>query len=208
MRILTIICVAATAVFAADQSPEFYQRRGQEHFKHGRIAESIADFDQFLKLAPEAAPHHWQRGISLYYAGRYQEGRGQFESHKSVNPHDVENAAWHYLCAAREQNPAAARKAIIPIDTARDRRIPMKQIYDLYAGKGTVEEIMTAANEAPEARRESARFYAHLYLGLYYEVNSKPAEARKHMELAATKHAQDHYMGDVAKVHWAMLQKK
>src|SRR5262245_19755745 len=43
--------------------------RGEEHFRQSKIAESIADFDRELALAPERAPQHWLRGIALYYAG-------------------------------------------------------------------------------------------------------------------------------------------
>jgi lipoprotein NlpI len=50
--------------------PDAWQHRGTEHFKLGHIKESIADFDQFIELVPQQSPYHWQRGISLYYAGR------------------------------------------------------------------------------------------------------------------------------------------
>jgi lipoprotein NlpI len=194
------------AAVAAEPGPDFYQRRGEEHFRAGRIAESIADFDKVIELQPASEPHHWQRGISHYYAGRFADGRRQFELHRTVNPHDVENAAWHYLCVARQQTPAAARQALIAIDTARDRRIPMKEVYELYAGRGSAQAVLDAAEQAPESRRSSALFYAHLYLGLHHEVHQRPDEAKRHLELAATKHAQDHYMGDVARVHWARVR--
>jgi hypothetical protein len=37
----------------------------------------------------------WQRGIALYYAGRYKDCRLQFESHRTVNPNDVETVREH-----------------------------------------------------------------------------------------------------------------
>jgi lipoprotein NlpI len=45
--------------------------RAIAHFQAGRIAESVAEFDNVAKLAPGDAPQLWQRGIALYYAGRY-----------------------------------------------------------------------------------------------------------------------------------------
>ena len=39
-----------------------------------------ADFDTFLRLVPNQKPFHWQRGIALYYAGRFAEGKRQFDS--------------------------------------------------------------------------------------------------------------------------------
>src|ERR1700737_4291932 len=73
---------------------EGYNRRGAEHFKMGHIQQSLDDFDHAIRLEPGQAPYHWQRGISLYYAGRYEDGRKQFELHRTVNPNDVENAVW------------------------------------------------------------------------------------------------------------------
>jgi lipoprotein NlpI len=177
--------------------------RGMDEFRAGKIAESIASFDTAVKLEPGVEPHLWQRGISYYYAGRFVDGQKQFELHKTVNPHDVENAAWHYLCVARATDPATARKLLIPIDTTRDTRTPMKQVYDLYAGRATVDDVLTAAKD----RGPDAIFFAHLYLGLYYEVNGEAAKAKEHITLAATTYAVPHYMGDVARVHHARLQK-
>ena len=51
-----------------------YQNRGVENFQKARIKESIADFDRFLEFYPEREPHHWQRGISYYYAEEYEKG--------------------------------------------------------------------------------------------------------------------------------------
>ena len=78
----------------------------RRRIRTGRFAASAAAFDELAKVIPDQAPQLWQRGIALYYAGRYTDCRRQFESHRTVNPDDVENAAWHFLCVAREQGPA------------------------------------------------------------------------------------------------------
>lgn len=184
-------------------SASAYQRRGAAYFRSGQVEKSIHDFDQYLKANPDEEPHHWQRGISYYYAGRFEDGRRQFESHKAVNPNDVENAAWHYLCLARAQGVEKAKAALIPIEG--DRRVPMMTIHALFAGKAKPEDVLAAA-EAGEGRLAPAevdgqRFYAHLYLGLYFEAAGDAEKARRHITLAAEKHPQDHYMGDVARVH-------
>ena len=101
--------------------------RAVADFVNGRIAESVTGFDNVAKLAPDSAPQLWQRGIALYYAGRYGDCREQFESHRLVNPNDVENAAWHFLCVARAESPAEARTALLPVGP--DPRVPMRQIY-------------------------------------------------------------------------------
>lgn len=183
-----------------------YQKRGELHFKLGNFAESIADFDKFIEAQPEQSPHHWQRGISLYYAGRFEDGRKQFELHQTVNPYDVENAVWHFLCVARASGVEQARAKLIPIE--RDARIPMMQIHALFAGKAKPEEVMEAAQKGSAAQVDNQVFYAHLYLGLYYEAIGDVKRAREHIFKAATGFKAEHYMGDVARVHAAVLRKQ
>lgn len=184
-----------------------FQYRGEEHFKLGYIRESIADFDQYLTLEPVARPQHWQRGIALYYAGRYDDGRKQFELHQTVNSSDVENAVWHFLCVARASDVVQARASLIRIEG--DGRVPMMQVYALFAGKGTPENVLAAAGAGNPSSKELNQqlFFAHLYLGLYYEAMGKSELAREHIVKAAGEYKQDHFMGDVARVHAALLSK-
>ena len=195
----TLLWMAALAY--ADDPPESaseYVSRGMQRFRDNKIAESIRDFDRAAKLEPRLAPHLWQRGISHYYAGEFKKGRQQFESHKAVNPHDVENATWHFICVARIDGVEAARRSLIKIDTTRDARVPMSEVYEFYAGRGSERAVSEAAEEADTER---ARMYARLYLGLYYEAAGEVDKARNHMRKAAAARLQNHYMHDVAKVH-------
>ena len=185
------------------ESASEYVSRGMQRFRNNKIAESIRDFDRAAELEPRIAPHLWQRGISHYYAGKFKEGRQQFESHKAVNPHDVENATWHFICVARIDGVEAARKSLIKIDTTRDTRVPMSEVYEFYAGRGSERAVSEAAEEADTER---ARMYAFLYLGLYYEAAGEVDKARAHMRKAAAARLQNHYMHDVAKVH--LLERK
>ncbi len=176
-----------------------YQLRGAAHFKAGQISESIADFDKEIELVPGRAPHHWQRGISYYYAKEYEKGRRQFEDHRAVNPNDVENAVWHFLCVVPISGVAKAREVLIPV--SGDTRVPMKQIHDLFAGKGSVEAVLDAAREGDSGGRVDRLFYAHLYLGLYEEALGKDEKCREHLLKAVRDFPTAHYMGDVARVH-------
>ena len=187
------------------EAANLYNGRGAARFRLGHIDHSIADFDQAIALDPAQAPQHWQRGISLYYARRYEDGRRQFESHQTVNPSDVENAAWHFLCVARSKGPEAAKASLLPI--AHDARVPMREIYALFGGAGKEDQVMSAAragNPAEDARRERL-FYAHLYIGLYNEALGQTKAARQHIE-RAERNAPRHYMGDVARVHLMLLR--
>ena len=185
---------------------ELYQFRGFEQFKLGRFQESCADFDKFLQFAPKRAPYHWQRGISCYYAGRYDEGRKQFELHRTVNADDVENAAWHFFCVARSSGLAQARALLLP--TSGDSRVPMMQVHAMLAGKAKPDQVLeTAAKASSASQRNQQLFYAHLYVGLFYEVSGNSKLARKHIDLAAQEYKTDDYMGEVARVHSELFKK-
>ena len=185
-----------------------YQARGAENCRLGRMAESIADFDKFIAANPGQEAHHWQRGIAYYYAGRFTDGRKAFELHQTVNSHDVENAVWHFLCAARELGIEKARAALIPIDG--DSRVPMAQVHALFAGKLKPEDVMTAATAGGvrSELKERQVFYANLYLGLYYEALGDAKRARDYIEKSAADYQKHDYMGDVAHVHAEILRKQ
>ena len=182
------------------QSPQMLLDRAIEDFENGRIAESVAGFDQLVKVLPAFAPQLWQRGIALYYAGRYADCRAQFESHRTVNPNDVENAAWHYLCVARAESPAKARAALLPVGP--DARVPMRQVYELFRGMLTPAQVLAAAGT-----QASGQFYAQLYLGLYYEAQGDARRAREHITAAAADRfaAAGGYMHTVARIHRRLL---
>jgi lipoprotein NlpI len=187
---------------------EAWEGRGVAHFFAGQFKESVADFDRAIELQPDLAPGHWRRGISLYYAGEFEKGKKQFEGYEKVDTNDVENAVWHFLCVARKDGVEKARKGILKI--GKDRRPVMMQVYDLFRGTAKPADVLAAAEagDLKDEERRSARFYAHLYLGLYYEVTGEKKPAAEHMALAAEKYRIGHYMGQVARVHHELLSKK
>lgn len=188
----------ATRVKASAYAANALRRRGEDHFRAARISESIQDFEREIELAPARAAGHWQLGIAYYYGKEYQKGARQFELHRTVNPEDVENAAWHFLCVVR--SPAgsveSAQKSLIPVK--HDERVPLKEVHELFAGKASVDDVLAAA----KAKGARARFYADLYLGLYFEALGQSETSLRYIELAAKNpSSQNHYMGDVARVH-------
>jgi hypothetical protein len=96
----------------------------------------------------------------------------------------------------------------------------MNEIYALYAGRATPDEVLAAARagDPPEAELKQRLMYAHLYVGLWASCGAGilPAKAEpgndkaggtpapqavEHITLAAEKYAGDDYMSDVARVH-------
>jgi lipoprotein NlpI len=186
---------------AADKDANQYFREAVSLFFDAKPKESVQAFDKVIEREPKAAPQLWQRGLALYYAEEYKKGREQFELHRTVNPDDVENAAWHFLCVAKSDGVEAARKALIPIKG--DARIPMAEVHDLFAGKGSEEAVLKAADAGDPTSDEHRNqlCYAHLYLGLYQEALGNTEKAKEHLLKAATTYSMDHYMGKTAQVH-------
>jgi len=194
------------AVIALDpRAPVLYQHRGWCRFRLGKFDDSIADFDKAIKLVPSSEPENWQRGIAYYYAKRFADGKKQFELHQTVNPQDVENAVWHFLCTARLSGLETARTSLIPI--TGDPRVPMAEVHSLFAGKAKPEDVLKAADADPKSpKRNGQLFYAHLYLGLYYEATGEDLKCRDHIQKAVTQFPSDSPMGDVARVHAQILK--
>jgi lipoprotein NlpI len=200
MRIVAVLLVFVP-VFAQDAGRAVMDRAVAD-FSAARIDDSVRGFDRVVQLSPNLAPYLWQRGIALYYAGRYKDCRAQFESHRTVNPNDVENAAWHYLCVARDESPQRARAALLPVGP--DARRPMREVLDMFAGKMTPADVLRAAGDSSEAN-----FYAHLYIALYAEGLGKTAQALEEIRLAADPKYQSDggYMHMVARVHLRLREK-
>ena len=197
---LLLLCLLSHATAQEKkESPDALFQQGVDLFFAAKPKESVAAFDRLIALVPESKPQLWQRGLSLYYAGDYKGGREQFEVHQTVNGNDVENAAWHFLCIAKGEGAEAARKVFIPIEG--DSRIPMKEVHELFAGKGSEEAVLKAAEEGDGERLRNHRCYAHLYLGLFFEATGDDVKAKAHMLKAAKDYAMEHYMGRVAQVH-------
>ena len=205
-RLLNAIVVLALAAPASAQAPAERPQaifdRAVADFQSGRLAESVAGFDALARLRPDEAPHLWQRGIALYLAGRYRDCRAQFESHRTVNPNDVENAAWHFACVARAESPDAAKAALLPVGP--DARAPMSEIYQMFRGNLSPDAVLAAAGSQP-----AAQFYAHLYVGLYFEALGQTTPAFEQIAAAAAnRYAQaGGYMHAVARVHRDLLQR-
>lgn len=196
-----LVCeaIAGTALAGAQPRTTDAQtilRQAEADFLAGRVAESVKGFDRVVQLIPDAAPQLWQRGIALYYVGRYQDCRTQFESHRTVNPADVENPAWHFLCVARLDSPAKAKAALLPVGP--DQRTPMREVYQMFQGTLAPEKVIAAAG-----RNASGQFYAELYVGLYYEAIGNEALALTHLKTAAAPRfaSAGGYMHTVATLH-------
>lgn len=204
--LLTARRARAAASPGVAQDARVLYRQAQDAFvKDGDVRKSAELFDAVLAIAPEVRPRLWQRGISLYYAGRYDDAAKQFRDDAVVNANDSEEAIWALI----SESGAGARADAFE-DLARDivavrneRRPVMRIVYNLFANKATVDDVLALR----DGKGGYADFYALLYLGLYTEARGDADAARSYMTDAnATRYAQSSgdFMADVSRVHAAV----
>ena len=163
-------------------------QQGMQAFSEGKVEESIERYDSVIEANPQLKPYLWQRGLSLYYADRFAEGAEQFAADVAVNPNDTEEQIWHLLCLARLYGGLEkARPFKLTVGT--DQRKVMRQVQALFLS-GSIKDEAALAETAKEGDAFS-KFYAALYLSLYYEslADKDKAEARMR-EAVATEYAQ------------------
>ena len=201
----------ATKAMEADSDlAEAYYLRGRARFLLNRMPEALADFDAYVKRRPQAASRQWERGITCYYAGKFAEGAAQFRLYQTYHDNDVENSVWRFLCMARSEGPAAARKAMLPI--RNDPRVPMMEIFRMFAGQSKPADVLRAVEKGKPngAQRAGRLFYARLYIGLYWEALGNEKQATEFLRLAATQHSRNDpingFMWSVADVHYRTLK--
>lgn len=190
---------APPAARAALDPTSSLTRRGMAKFVNDDVEGSIADFDLVVRGAPRMEPYMWQRGLSLYYAERYEDGAAQFRKDVAVNPNDTEEAIWAFLCDARDPNVGFDRADLMR--TGPDPRRYMRAAYDLFDARDAASD---AALEAVAALGPVDEFYSLLYRGLWREARGDEAGARDLLVAAAqTQYANrsGDYMAALALVH-------
>lgn len=172
-------------------------KRGMVLFREGDVQGSLAEFDKAMELDPRQKAYLWQRGLSLYYLDRFEQGAEQFRFDVAQNPNDTEESIWCFLCEAQTFGVEGARQRFLEV--GRDPRSVMREAYALFKDGGNPEKLVAAFSGGL-----SEYFYASLYAGLYYESEKKPDSAKVHL-LAATQspygQRSDDYMAALAKVH-------
>ncbi len=182
--------------------PRLQQRMAEILFLSGKPTESLPLFDRVVKLLPQSAPDNWQRGIALCCVGKFADGERQFATHHEVNPDDVENSAWHFLCVAKTKSIAAARKSVI--GSRGDSREPMMSVLKMLKGEIAPEKVLEAAvaNTTEGASRRTANFYGSLYVALYFDSIGETEKAIAEFKRCVALGEQG-YMADTARVYLA-----
>ena len=185
---------------------------------------AVEVFDAALALHPGLLL--WQRGLALFFAGRYEEAAAQFEADLAVNPNDVEEVVFHALCMAH-----ASGGTFPPLLScgADPRGATMEAVKQLYAGIGSPQAVLDAAasvmSDGPAVRLKVGEYSdtavgatlstgakidamcsARYYLGAWHEAKGEHAEAMHNLSAAAAAPSAD-YMGRIAVMHYERARK-
>lgn len=167
-------------------------------FVQGDVEQSMVEFDKAIELDPRQKIYLWQRGLSLYYLNRFEEGATQFRDDVAANPNDTEESIWCFLCEAQLHGVDEARRRFLEVGP--DPRPVMRKVYLMFKNGGDPQEILAEFSNG----RELDYFYAALYASLYYEAHKDPVSAEAAMIDASYSPyglRSGDYMASLAKVH-------
>ena len=159
-------------------------------------------------------PSLWQRGLSSYYAGQFEEGKLQFACDMTANGSDVEEIIWHFLCQCRSSGLGEANlNELLP--SGAPPIPPMAQVLELFRGCGSSEAVMKAATLSKVDSSKvvksyndtNALAYAHFYIGLFEEIHGRFETARHHLQ-AASDFKNPDYMGSIMKMHASLFLRR
>ena len=85
----------------------------------------------------------------------------------------------------------------------------MRQVYDLFAGTKTSEDVLAAASKSDDEKTESGQlFYAHLYLGFWYDVNGDHGRALEEMDASLAVRSANAKLMSTVRIHRDVLRAK
>ncbi len=206
--------VATAQIAKNPKSVDLYSKRADAYFFLGEFDKALADYEEMVKLDETQAPGHWRRGIADFYAGKFKAASDQFELYHSFDDVDRENGIWRYLSQVKAFGREKAREGLLKYK--KDDREPFPDVYQLFAGKLTADQILKKIREAKldAEEREKRLFYAELYIGLNFDVEQEPQQALEHLKAATatawprTAGYGPHYMWHVGRLHAIRLQQQ
>jgi lipoprotein NlpI len=206
-----IIAEAGKTLKTDPKNVDACSSRGDALFMRGKFAEALADYEKMVEVDPKLDAGHWRRGIAYFYAGQFGKAAGQFERYHSFDNVDRENGIWRYFSQRKAFGKAKAQEGLLKYE--KDDREPFPDVYQIFQGKKTPEEILAKISSAPvpDGERDSRLFYAHLYIGLNFAVEDKPDAAIPHLRKAVaspwapTAGYGPAYMWHVGRLHYDLL---
>ena len=168
---------------AAASAVSQYSERGDLLMFLGEYEKAEAEYLNMVKLKPELDASHWRLGIAMFFANHPRQAAEQFDKYNSFDNVDRENGIWRYLSHYLAYGKDEARRQLLRYE--KDDRPPFKEVYRLFDGSLTAEEVLQAIpDDLPEASRESRSFYSHLYIGMNQVVEGRTDDAKISLRMA------------------------
>jgi len=186
--------------------------RGDAHFKLAEFDKSVAEYEKMVELDPTIEKSHWRRGIACFYAGRYAKAAHQFEIYHSFDNVDRENGIWRYFSQFKAHGREKAQEGLLKYE--KDDREPFPDVYQLFQGKKTGDEILAKILKAEldAGEREMRLFYAYLYAGLHEAITGTPEKSKDYLRKAVANTwgpkagFGPNYMWHVGRLHYDLLR--
>ena len=172
---------------------------GMAAMLRGAHDEAAWCLDSALRLYSDTGPTLWQRGLSCFFTGRYEEGALQFARDMKEDGFDVEEVIWNFACRCKSRGLQGAMQEGF-LDLAGPPSVaPMGEVLSLFKGSMTPDDVISAATNQDGSPVKSyndtnALAYAHFYIGLYYEFHGDLSSATDHFRKAAAMENPD-YLG-------------
>lgn len=162
---------------------ETYSKRGDLHMFLADFSKAETDYLQMVKLKPDVDSSHWRLGIAMYFADHAEKAAAQFDKYHSFDNIDRENGIWRYLSHRRAFGLEKAREQMLKYE--KDDRPPFKEVYRLFDGSLTPDDVLKAIPPGlPETARNARLFYSHLYVGMNYSAEGETDLAIDSLQLA------------------------
>jgi len=189
-----------------------YSARGDVLMFLGEFDKAEADYLTMVKMKPDLDASHWRLGIAMFFANHPKQAAAQFDKYNSFDNIDRENGIWRYLSHYRAFGKDEARRQLLRYE--KDDRPPFKEVYRLFDGSLTAEEVLKAIPDDPAAAsRDSRLFYSHLYIGMSQVVEGKTDDAKISLQTATLNlwprkaGYGPHYMWHIGRLQYRELQK-
>ena len=186
-----------------------YSERGNAHLFLGQPREAVSDFEKMIALDASQDAQNWRLGIAYYLAGDYAKSARQFEKYHAYDGHDRENGIWKFLAQAKADGLEKARGEMLKYE--QFDREPFPALYEMFAGKKTVDDVLAEIEKKELGGDERVLFYARYYGALDEELlgHHDKALTLLRQAVASPKARQlGGYMWQVARLQWEQLKGK
>ncbi len=153
--------------------PDIFNILGIYYTQNGMYDEAYEAFDSTLELSEEHEYAERNRGIALYYGGRYMLAERDLLAHYNQNPNDVYRALWLYLTELERYGDKKAKANLQDRYNVSDKSDWAWKIALYYMGQMSeqvlFEQIVTLSNNNFELAARLCESY--FYLAKDFQVN-------------------------------------